>query len=139
MSLPLPPNTAIAGIGTDIIRIERIQLAFERWGTRFPKRILGDDELQVFKRRYQRDSARGIRYLATRFAAKEAFSKAVGLGIRSPMRWRRVQTLNVAGGRPAIKLSDALETWYSQHFGPAHVSLTDESDMAIAFVIVEQR
>lgn len=134
--MQLPP-AAIAGVGTDIVRVSRIGAALERRGFRFAQRILGEQELPVFKRRYQRDTARGIRYLATRFAAKEAFSKAVGLGIHSPMSWPLMQALNVPGGKPVVHLVGPLLEWYGERFGPAHISLSDESDMAMAFVVVE--
>ena len=139
MILPGGMPNSIAGIGTDVIRIERIARAFERQGDRFARRILGEQELVVFYNRLQRDHARGIRYLATRFAAKEAFSKAIGLGMHSPMSWPLMQTLNQPGGRPQVHLSEPLAQWCAQRFSAAHVSLTDESDTAIAFVIVERR
>src|SRR5690625_1147659 len=84
----------IGGIGTDITYISRIESTYERFGQKFVRRILGPQEQQVFMRRWQRHHQRGMRYLATRFAAKEAFSKAIGLGMRMPMAWSRMQTLN---------------------------------------------
>jgi holo-[acyl-carrier-protein] synthase len=78
----------IQGIGTDICDVRRIQAALGRHGERFARKVLGPTELQVFLRRRTRVEVRGLRYLATRFAAKEAFSKAIGLGLRSPMAWR---------------------------------------------------
>lgn len=131
------PAGLIAGIGVDITRIERIERVHGLYGERFVKRILGPEEQDVFQRRWQRDARRGMRYLSTRFAAKEAFSKAVGLGMRMPMAWSRMQTLNQPGGRPAVVLAEPLRVWYAQRFGTAHVSLTDESDTVIAFIIVE--
>lgn len=138
MKLPSLPS-AIAGIGTDISYVSRVTAVFERHPQRFIKRILGDEEQVVFKRRYERDAKRGMRYLATRFAAKEAFSKAIGLGMRMPMAWSRMQVLNAASGKPQVVLSTTLKEWYEQRFGAAHVSLTDESDIVMAFVIVESR
>src|SRR5690625_391171 len=131
------PRQHIAGIGTDITYISRIQATYERFGWRFAQRILGPQEQEVFERRLTRHQQRGLRYLATRFAAKEAFSKAIGLGMRMPMAWSRMQTLNAASGKPQVVLAAELEQWYEQRFGPAHVSLTDESDLVMAFVIVE--
>jgi holo-[acyl-carrier protein] synthase len=128
---------AIAGIGMDLVKMERIDRAWQRHPERFPEKILGEDELRVFKARAARDRGRGVRYLATRFAAKEAFSKAVGLGMRMPMWWTRMQTLNMKGGRPAVVLSGPLAQWYAMHFGQAHVSLTDESEYGAAYVVVE--
>lgn len=129
--------SAIAGIGTDIIYISRIQRAYERFGERFVVRILGEQERQVFARRYQRDPQRGLRFLATRFAAKEAFSKAIGLGMRMPMAWSRMQTLNAPSGKPMVVLSGDLKSWFEARFGMAHITLTDESDLVMAFAVIE--
>lgn len=130
-------SARIAGIGLDLLRLDRAQRVFERHPERFVKRILGPEEIQVFQRRYDRDPRRGVRYLATRFAAKEAFSKAIGLGMRMPMAWSRMQTLNAPGGRPYVKLSEPLASWYAERFGQAHVSVTDEQDIVAAYVVVE--
>lgn len=129
----------IGGIGTDLLQVGRIAKVFERHGERLLRRVLGPDEILVFHRRYTRDPQRGIRYLATRFAAKEAFSKAIGLGMHSPMTWSRMQTLNRPGGRPEVVLSEPLAGWYAERFGCAHVTMTDEQDMVAAFVVVEAR
>ena len=134
-----PVASAIAGIGTDLIYISRIQKAFDRHGERFLKRILGAGEREKFQRRYDRDPHRGITFLATRFAAKEAFYKAIGLGMRMPMHWSAMQTLNAPSGKPMVVLTEELKTWYEARFGEAHVSLTDESDLAMALVIVERK
>lgn len=131
-------DAAIAGIGLDLLRPERVEASLARFGDRFAQKILGPDEWLKFNARRERSAARGIRYLATRFAAKEAFSKAVGLGIRMPMTWRAVQILNHPSGRPMLQIRDpGLQAWYAQRFGPAHVSLTDERDIVAAYVIVE--
>ena len=127
----------IAGIGLDLLRLDRVQRVFDRHPDRFVKRILGPQEIEVFHRRYARDPRRGVRYLATRFAAKEAFSKAIGLGMHMPMAWSRMQTLNAPGGRPFVQLSEPLAGWYAERFGAAHVSVTDEHDMVAAYVVVE--
>ena len=130
---------AIAGIGTDIIYVHRIERSLARFGERFVKRILGPQEIEKYHRRAARDPQRGVRFLATRFAAKEAFSKAIGLGMRMPMYWSAMQTLNEITGKPIVVLAEPLKTWYEQRYGVAHVSLTDESDLVMAFVMVEQR
>ena len=78
----------IYGIGTDICDVRRIRASLERHGDRFAERVLSDAELAIWRARSQRWSERGVRYLATRFSAKEAFSKAIGLGLRMPMTWR---------------------------------------------------
>jgi holo-[acyl-carrier protein] synthase len=132
-------RVAIAGIGVDLLRVQRIDDVYARHGDKFVRRILGPQEIEKFRQRHERDPRRGIRYLATRFAAKEAFSKAIGLGMHSPMTWSRMQTLNEPGGKPAVRLSGPLAPWYEARFGAAHVSITDESDTVAAFVVVEAR
>ena len=127
----------IFGIGTDIIRIERIAAALARHGDRFAEKILGPQELEKYHRRKQKVEARGVRFLATRFAAKEAFSKAIGLGMRMPMTWRAVQFLNAPSGKPIVVTSGALTEFMQQNGLSAQVSLTDEAEYAVAFVIVE--
>ncbi|MEX3629598.1 MAG: holo-ACP synthase, partial [Burkholderia sp.] len=87
---------AIYGIGTDIVQVSRIAAVLERTGGRFAEKVLGPDELRVFAARRKRSEARGIAFLATRFSAKEAFSRAISLGMRWPMTWRALQTLNEA-------------------------------------------
>ncbi|TEA77375.1 holo-ACP synthase [Allopusillimonas ginsengisoli] len=129
--------SSIAGIGVDLLRLERIEQAFARRGDKFVQRILGPQEITKFRARYARDPMRGLRFLATRFAAKEAFSKAIGLGMHSPMAWHRMQTLNEPSGKPRVQLAEPLVSWYAQRFGAAHVSITDETDTVTAFVVVE--
>jgi len=126
----------IAGVGTDILKMDRLIASYQRTKGRLAERILGPDEMVVFKARLARNESRGMAYLATRFTAKEAFSKAIGLGMRSPMSWRVMQTLNDPSGKPVIKCSGALEKLMQDKFYSAQVSISDEVDMAIAFVIV---
>lgn len=129
----------IYGIGTDIIQISRIEAALVRHGDRFAEKILGPEELEKYKRRKAKVAARGLRFLATRFAAKEAFSKALGLGLRMPMTWRAMQTLNAPSGKPIAVTSGALQEFMEQNGLTAQVSITDEAEYAVAFVIVEKK
>ncbi len=128
----------IYGIGTDIIQISRIEAALARNGDRFAERVLGPEELDKFRRRRAKVEVRGLRFLATRFAAKEPFSKAIGLGMRMPMTWRAMQTLNAPSGQPIAICSGALEEFMTSNRLRAQVSITDEADYAVAFVIVEK-
>jgi holo-[acyl-carrier protein] synthase len=128
----------IYGIGTDIVQISRVQAALERSGERFAEKILGPDELVKYHARKARNEARGLRFLATRFSAKEAFSKAIGLGMRMPMTWRSAQMLNAPGGKPVIVCSGALEAFMREKRLSAQVSISDEADYGVAFVIVTQ-
>ena len=129
----------IVGIGTDILKIERLQAAYDRTQGRLAERILGPDEMLIFKARLARNPKRGMAFLATRFAAKEAFSKAIGLGMRMPMTWRSLQTLNEASGKPVTSYSGALAIFMTEKQWQAQVTVSDEVDMAIAFVLVTQQ
>ena len=128
----------IYGIGTDICDIRRIRSAWEKHGERFALKILSDAEMQTFRARSARWPERGVRFLATRFSVKEAFSKAIGLGMRMPMTWRHCEVGRLPSGQPTIVLHGALNTWCNSKRLSAHVSLSDESDYATSYVIVEQ-
>ncbi|HEX6362006.1 MAG TPA: holo-ACP synthase [Albitalea sp.] len=127
----------IHGIGTDICDIRRIAATLARRGDRFAEKVLGPAELQVFRVRMARAESRGLAYLATRFSAKEAFSKAIGLGMRMPMTWRACEILNEPSGKPFVRLHGALAAWFDARGLAAHVTVTDESDYASTFVVVE--
>jgi len=128
----------VYGIGTDICDIRRVEATLARRGERFAEKVLGPDELQVFRARRARSEARGLRYLATRFSAKEAFSKAIGLGLHLPMRMPDCQILNQASGKPVLKLSGPLADWFAERSLSGQVTLSDESDYAVSFVVVEK-
>ncbi len=128
----------IFGIGTDICDVRRIRAVLSRRGDRFAERVLGPHEIGVFQRRRGQLEERGVRYLATRFSAKEAFSKAIGLGMRTPMTWRGCEIAKQPSGKPEIRLHGALAEWFSARGLRAHVSVSDEADYAASFVVVEQ-
>ena len=127
----------IYGIGTDICDLRRMAATLDRRGERFAEKVLGPQELQVFRARRARVEGRGIRYLGTRFSAKEALSKAIGLGLRMPMTWRSCEILNLPSGQPHIVLHGELAAWFDARGLKAHVSVTDETDYATSFVVVE--
>ncbi len=127
----------VYGIGTDICDVRRIRASVERHGERFAEKVLSEGELAVFRRRSERWPDRGLRFLATRFSAKEAFSKAIGLGLRMPMTWRSCEIANLPSGQPVIVLHGELKTWFEAKGLRAQVSVTDETDYAASFVIVE--
>lgn len=129
----------IFGIGTDLCDIRRVRSVLERRGERFAEKVLGAHELGVFRARRARSEQRGVHYLATRFAAKEAFSKAIGLGLRMPMTWRACEIVKAPGGRPGIVLHGELAQWFEARALLAHVSVSDEDDYASAFVVVEHK
>jgi holo-[acyl-carrier-protein] synthase len=127
----------IYGIGTDICDVRRIQASLTRHGERFAQKILSETELATWRQRSARWPERGVRYLATRFSAKEAFSKAIGLGMRMPMTWRLCEVSKLPSGQPHIVLHGDLKTWFEAKGLSAHISVTDETDYAASFCVVE--
>jgi holo-[acyl-carrier-protein] synthase len=129
----------IYGIGTDICDVRRIRASLDRHGDRFAAKVLSDQEFKTWKARTARLPERGLRFLATRFSAKEAFSKAIGLGMRMPMSWKLCEIANERSGKPSIILHGGLKTWFAERGLVAHVSVTDETDYAASFCVVETR
>lgn len=127
----------IYGIGTDICDVRRVRASLERHGDRFAAKVLTDAEFKVWQTRSARWPERGLRYLSTRFSAKEAFSKAIGLGMRMPMTWRSCEIANERSGKPVIVLYGELKTWFDAQGLVAHITVTDETDYAASFCVVE--
>jgi holo-[acyl-carrier protein] synthase len=123
----------IYGVGQDLVEIARIQRALDRFGERFAKRVLCEPELTRF-RRHKQPAA----YVAKRFAAKEAFCKALGTGIHAPANWHGVWVINLRSGKPELEFTPALKGLLEQRrIRRAHLSLTDERAFAAATVILE--
>ena len=123
----------IVGIGTDIASIERIAAVLERHGERFVKRILTPDE----RVRFERTKAKAS-HLAKRWAAKEAFSKAIGSGIHPPFTWQSITVGRDPRGKPLIVPSaDMARHLASLGVARSHLSLSDDAGMAVAFVVLE--
>ena len=123
----------IYGVGTDVVEIQRIENALARFGDRFARRILCEPELKRFAAHRQPAA-----YLAKRFAAKEAFTKALGTGIHAPANWHGVWVKNLPSGKPVLEFSDSLSTLLKQRkILHSHLSLTDERGIAMATVILE--
>jgi holo-[acyl-carrier-protein] synthase len=127
----------IYGIGTDICDVRRIRESLARHGDRFAAKVLSEGEFNTWKIRSARWPERGVRYLATRFSAKEAFSKAIGLGMRMPMTWKLCEIANERSGKPVIVLHGVLKDWFETRNLQVHVSVTDETDYAASFCVVE--
>ncbi len=123
----------ILGIGTDIARVVRFEAAMARHGPRFAQRILGDAERAQLAGRQDKAA-----FLAKRFAAKEAFVKALGSGLRHGMRWTEIQVVSDALGRPGLALSGkAQELACAAGVRRLHLSLSDEAELALAMVLLE--
>ena len=129
----------IFGIGTDVCDIRRIRASLARHGERFAQKILSEGEMATWRARGARWPDRGISYLATRFSAKEAFSKAIGLGMRMPMTWRHCEISKTPSGKPEIVLHGALKEWFEAKQLTAHITVTDETDYAASFCVVEKK
>jgi holo-[acyl-carrier protein] synthase len=124
----------IFGIGTDIVELSRVQGIYERYGEHFARRILIDEELELFRR--ARDP---VRFLAMRFAGKEATVKAMGTGFAHGVWLRDVGVLNNDWGRPVIVWSERGSRVCARlGIGSGHLSLTDDAGIVLAFAVVER-
>lgn len=123
----------IVGIGTDIVLVSRIRRSLDRFGDRFALKILAQQEMADFA------TARAPEYfLAKRFAAKEAVSKALGTGMRQGVTFRSIQIVHDAAGKPLVNLvGDAAALAERNGVAHLHISLSDEKDQALAFVVAE--
>jgi len=125
------------GIGTDLCDTRRLAAVLARRGERFAQRVLTPAELAQYRQRRALHAGRGLNFLATRFAAKEAFSKAIGLGLRAPMGWQACEVDSLPSGQPRLLLHGELAAWFAARRLVAHLSLSDDGDFAVAFVVVE--
>ncbi len=122
----------IFGIGVDIIEISRIEEALSRFGDTFIERAFGEGE------RYTGGKEGAAQHFATRFAAKEAFLKALGTGLRKGMRWREIEVVTDPSGKPEIHLSGrAREIFDERGLKKVHLSLAHEKGYGIAFIVIE--
>lgn len=128
----------IFGVGTDLVSQERIARSLQRFGDSFLARILTERELAQLAAK-PRVGAQLIRFVAQRFAAKEAFSKALGTGMKLGCGWRDVGANNEASGKPLLHVSAAMqERLQTLGINAMHVSLSDEANLTIAVVILEK-
>lgn len=123
----------IFGVGTDIVSVTRIAEILSRQGERFVERILAPEEREDWRRAPHQD-----RFLAKRFALKEAFSKAFGTGIRPPISFHGVFLEHDQKGKPLLRYSCDLARLMGEQGLNAHVSISDEADYAVAFVVIEK-
>jgi len=124
----------IFGVGTDIVELSRIQATYDRFGEHFVRRLLMDEELRLF-----RSTRWPVRFLAMRFAGKEATVKAMGTGFAHGVWLRDVGITNNAWGRPLVIWSERGRRVCDElGIGEGHVSLTDDGGFVIAFAVVEK-
>jgi len=123
----------IYGVGIDLVRVERLEKLLNRWGERFESRVFSEFERQFCSGRKNRTAC-----LALRFAAKEAFVKALGLGMRKPVLWRDIEIRPNSLGKPEISLTPrALQYCTDKGIRSWHLSLTDEVEYGAAVVVIE--
>lgn len=123
----------IHGVGTDIVRVARMEEALSRHGERFAARILAEAEREAFKK-----SPAPARLLAKRFAAKEAFGKALGFGVAAPATLHALWVGHDALGKPVFEYTSALADYLRERGLVAHLSLSDETDYVVAFAVIEK-
>lgn len=121
----------IFGIGTDIIEVERIKSAVEKYGDRFVKRIFTQTEIDYCE---QFGDKKHLHY-AARFAVKESFSKAIGTGITQGFKFAEIGTINEPSGKPVIVLEGELKNRYERYRTEVSISHTETN--AVAFVVME--
>ncbi|GAA4363594.1 holo-ACP synthase [Kangiella marina] len=125
---------AIFGVGTDIIALTRVERSLERHGDKFAQRILSARELDEYAIKRNK-----VAYLAKRFAAKEAISKALGTGMREGIDFKQLIIINDELGKPCVTLENQAKDWAERHnIENIHLSISDEKDTAVAFAITEQ-
>ena len=123
----------IFGIGTDIVEVSRIEASIAQFGDDFALRILAESELPSYQ-----TSAIKPRFLAKRFAAKEAFSKALGTGLRAPATFQNIAVSHDDLGKPILILSAELQEFLqAKKIVQTHISISDEKNLAAAFVVLE--
>jgi len=124
---------ATFGIGTDIVNIERVNRSYERHGDKFAGRILAESELESY---YQVKNR--VKFLAKRFAAKEAISKALGTGMREGIDFKQLVVKKGQLGKPIVELTGKAQLWAQKNnINIVHLSISDEKDHAVAFAIAE--
>ena len=123
----------IFGIGTDIVEVARIEASLAQFGDAFAEKILAETEIKAF-----RESHIKARFLAKRFAAKEAFSKALGTGLRAPATFQNIAVSHDDLGKPILVLAPELQAFLSEkNIQKMHISISDEKNLAAAFVVLE--
>lgn len=124
----------IYGIGIDLVNIKRMGKVIDRWGKKFINRVFTAQEIDFCFR-----GSKSVSSLALRFAAKEAFSKAIGLGMKKGIRWQDIEVVQNPSGRPDLNVTGkALSFCHEEGIRSWCVTLTDEGDYGIAMVILER-
>jgi holo-[acyl-carrier protein] synthase len=125
----------ISGVGVDLVEIKRMDVLLQRYGERFIRRVLCTSEIDSFRK-----SARPARFLAQCFAAKEAVSKALGTGLRTPVSLQQIHVDRDNYGKPVLRFLGDLQPWIRQRgITGSHLSLSDEAGLSCAVVVLERQ
>jgi len=125
----------IVGIGVDLVDVQRIRKLLDEYGDKFAARVLNAQEREFYER-----SSRQMWFIANRFAAKEAISKALGTGLRYPVTLHSIGVISTDIGRPQFSFSKALKSYLdSRSVTDAHLSITHEKGLVCAVVVLEAR
>ncbi|AWD32308.1 Holo-[acyl-carrier-protein] synthase [Candidatus Kinetoplastibacterium sorsogonicusi] len=128
----------IVGLGIDIIDVRRVEFIYKKYGLNFCKKILGNNEYNEFMQRLNRNYLKSIKFIASRFSAKESFYKAIKIGMPT-LSWHNIQIMNTSIGAPIMKLNSQLNDWFNQRYGNIHISISDESQFVITCVVIEKK
>ncbi|MFC1533410.1 holo-ACP synthase [Thermodesulfobacteriota bacterium] len=125
----------IYGIGVDLVHIKRMESVIQRWGDRFIRRVFTPGEIEICYSRSSSPSA-----FSLRFAAKEAFCKALGTGMKKGVKWRDIEVIHFPGGRPGLKIHGrSSKICEKEKIMGFHLSLSDEGEYGIAMVVLEKQ
>ena len=129
----------IVGIGCDVVEQKRVTEALEKYGDRFVQRLLTAAEIRIYEKRLSLSRERGLSFLASRWAVKEAISKALGTGISGDVTFHAMTIMHTQSGAPMAVFSDALKERLQREGIFVHITITDEKTVAAAFAVAEQR
>ena len=129
----------IVGIGCDVVEQKRVTEALEKYGDRFVQRLLTASEIRIYEKRLGLSRERGLSFLASRWAVKEAISKALGTGISGDVTFHAMAIMHTQSGAPMAVFSDSLKERLQREGIFVHITITDEKTVAAAFAVAEQR
>ena len=129
----------IRGIGCDVVEVARVKEVIHRHGEKFAERILTENERPLYEKRKALSADHAMAFIASRWAAKEAVSKALGTGISGDVTFQSMEVMHNGEGAPLMLFKDPLKERLMQEGIFVHVSITDEKNVVAAFAVAEQK
>lgn len=126
----------ILGLGCDILEVDRLEGLLRKGMDVFIKRVLTPAEIDEYERRSDKSAIRGTLFVATRYCAKEAFSKAMGTGVGAEFSFQDLSVLNGDSGAPVLVYSERLQNWLQSRRAQARISISDEQNYVTSTVIL---